>query len=97
MTDNVTNELILKHLKSIQAKLTSVDNRLGNLETDVRAIIFSPGDLGPVEPKVCPECGHVFKGNSWSGIDAHWRSRHEDIMPYERVWPLLKSGEYKSK
>ncbi len=38
MTENVTNELILKHLKSIQTKLTSVDNRLGNLETDVRAI-----------------------------------------------------------
>ncbi|WP_419901167.1 hypothetical protein [Kiloniella sp.] len=38
MTDNVTNELILEHLKSIQTKLTSVDNRLGNLETDVRAI-----------------------------------------------------------
>lgn len=38
MTDNVTNELLLEHLKSIQTKLTSMDNRLGNLETDVRAI-----------------------------------------------------------
>ena len=38
MRENVTNELLLEHLKSIQAKLTSMDNRLGNLETDVRAI-----------------------------------------------------------
>ena len=44
--------------------------------------------------KVCPECGHVFKGNGWDGIDAHWKSKHDDIMPYEDAWPLLKSGTY---
>ena len=44
--------------------------------------------------KVCPECGHIFKGNGWDGIDAHWKSKHEDIMPYEKAWRLLKSGEY---
>ena len=38
--------------------------------------------------KVCPECGHVFQGNGWDGVDAHWRSKHEDIMPYEEAWPL---------
>ncbi len=48
-----------------------------------------------VKPKkVCPECGHIFKGNGWDGIDAHWRSKHEDVMPYEEVWPLLKAGKY---
>ena len=48
----------------------------------------------PVEKKVCPECGHVFKGNGWDGIDAHWKSKHDDIMPYEEAWPLLQSGKY---
>lgn len=49
----------------------------------------------PAEKKVCPECGHVFKGNGWDGIDAHWKSKHEDVMPYEEAWPLLKGGTYK--
>ena len=44
--------------------------------------------------KVCPECGHVFQGNGWDGVDAHWRSKHEDIMPYEEAWPLLRDGKY---
>jgi hypothetical protein len=44
--------------------------------------------------KVCPECGHIFQGEGWGGIDAHWRAKHEDIMPYEKAWPLLKSGKY---
>lgn len=44
------------------------------------------------QPKVCPECGHVFQGNGWDGIDAHWRARHEDVMPYREAWPLIKEG-----
>ena len=44
--------------------------------------------------KVCPECGHVFQGNGWDGVDAHWRSKHEDAMPYEEAWPLLRDGKY---
>jgi uncharacterized protein with PIN domain len=46
------------------------------------------------DAKVCPECRHVFKGNGWDGIDAHWRSKHEDVMSYEDAWPLLRSGKY---
>ncbi len=46
--------------------------------------------------KICPECGHVFRGNGWDGIDAHWRSKHEDIMPYEKAWPLLKDDKYQA-
>ena len=42
----------------------------------------------------CPECGHQFKGNGFDGIDAHWRSKHEDVMPYKEAWPLIKSGSY---
>lgn len=48
------------------------------------------------EAKVCPECGHVFKGNGWDGIDAHWKSKHDEVMPYEDAWPLLKAGTYTS-
>ena len=46
------------------------------------------------EKKTCPECGHEFQGNGWDGIDAHWRSKHEGIMPYEEAWPLLRDGTY---
>lgn len=44
---------------------------------------------------VCPECHHVFKGSGWGGIDAHWRKNHEDVMPFEEAWPLIKAGQYK--
>ncbi len=37
-------------------------------------------------PRKCPECGHVFKGNGWDGIDAYWRSGHEGVMRYEEFW-----------
>ena len=45
--------------------------------------------------KTCPECGHVFKGNGWDGIDAHWRSKHEEAMAYEQAWPLIRTEAYK--
>ena len=45
--------------------------------------------------KKCPECGHVFQGNGWGGIDAHWKPKHEHIMPYKKARPLLLSGNYK--
>jgi hypothetical protein len=41
----------------------------------------------------CAECGDQFPGNGWDGIDAHWRAKHEKIMPYE-AWPLIKSSTY---
>lgn len=44
-------------------------------------------------PKVgrreCPACGHQFKGNGWDGIDAHWRSKHKELMSYEDFWETL--------
>jgi hypothetical protein len=39
--------------------------------------------------RICPECGHVFQGIGWSGIDGHWRAKHEDIMSYEEFWKSL--------
>jgi hypothetical protein len=43
---------------------------------------------------VCPECGYPFQGNGFDGIDAHWRAKHEHLMPYREAWPLIKSGRY---
>ena len=41
------------------------------------------------KPRICPVCKHHFKGNGWDGMDAHWRSMHEDLMPYEDFWHAL--------
>lgn len=43
---------------------------------------------------VCPECRYQFRGNGFDGIDAHWRAKHEHLMPYRQAWPLIKSGTY---
>jgi hypothetical protein len=56
----------------------------------LRNLAKSPRETG----KVCPECHHVFQGNGWDGIDAHWKARHETIMPYDEAWPLIKAGNY---
>jgi len=40
-------------------------------------------------PRICPLCDHVFQGNGWNGIDAHWRSKHEKFMPYTEFWAGL--------
>ena len=46
---------------------------------------------------VCPECGHRFRGNGFDGIDAHWRARHEHLMPCQLAWPLITSGTYRRR
>jgi hypothetical protein len=51
----------------------------------------------PNLPRLCPECPHVFRGNGWDGIDAHWRSAHEDVMPYEDFWKGLCANHGGSK
>lgn len=38
MTDNVTNQLLLEHLKAIQANLAAMDGRMNELQADVRGI-----------------------------------------------------------
>jgi hypothetical protein len=40
-------------------------------------------------PRICPSCGHVFRGSGWDGIDAHWRSKHEQTISYEKFWNSL--------
>jgi predicted DNA-binding protein len=49
---------------------------------------------GERSPRVCPECGHRFQGHGWDGIDAHWKARHESVMPYEEAWALIRAGKY---
>jgi len=44
--------------------------------------------------KLCPECGHLFNGTGWGGIDAHWKARHSEVMPYEEAWPLIRAGRW---
>lgn len=50
-----------------------------------------------VEVKVCPECGQRFMGNGWDGVDAHWRSKHENILRYKQVRLQLKPEKYTAK
>ena len=38
--------------------------------------------------RVCPVCGRVF-AEGWLGIDAHWKARHGDVMPYAEFWASL--------
>ena len=45
--------------------------------------------LPKTPPRVCPECGRVFSGTTWAGIDGHWKSRHNGVMPYEQFWESL--------
>lgn len=42
--------------------------------------------------RLCPECGHSFRGNGWDGIHAHWRAHHEAVMSYEDFWSSLCDG-----
>ena len=37
----------------------------------------------------CPECGYIFRGSGWDGIDAHWKAKHESVLPYEEFWASL--------
>ncbi len=46
-------------------------------------------------PRQCPECRHVFRGNGWDGIDAHWRAKHESTATYEEFWSSLCDGHLK--
>jgi hypothetical protein len=61
---------------------------------------FDPSAVssGPTkQPCECPECGHRFQGQGWDGIDAHWKAKHEAIMPYAEAWPLIRVGKYRKK
>jgi hypothetical protein len=72
----------------------------GETATDVVFFIAQkspPTERTKTAQKECPECDHVFKGNGFDGIDAHWRAKHKDIMPYEKAWALIKAGDYERR
>jgi hypothetical protein len=62
---------------------------------ELRRLPAAMSDRTGPDRKVCPECGHEFKGAGFDGIDAHWRAKHEAIMPYRKAWPLVKAGVYR--
>ena len=37
----------------------------------------------------CPECAQVFQGRGWSGVEAHWKANHGDVMSYADFWRSL--------
>ena len=67
----------------------------------------SKRDLGPIrdqvrqmearenQERICPECGYQFRGRGFVGIDAHWKAKHESLMPYSQAWPLIQAGKYR--
>lgn len=57
-----------------------------------RPKIATPASDVSAPGKRCPECGHLFRGKGWGGMDAHWRAHHEPIMPYEDAWQIIKAG-----
>jgi hypothetical protein len=73
---------------------------LGNLD-DVKpgpnaSVDYNPKRTAPKgDIMTCPECGRPFQGKGWGGIDAHWKAKHEHLLPYEEAWPLIVAGEYK--
>jgi hypothetical protein len=71
------------------AREVETDDREEAFDAIVKKIARSSPDR-----KVCPECGHEFRGSGWDGIDAHWKSKHDHIMPYSKAWPLIQSGKY---
>ena len=89
-----------------EAKLTQIANSVGvsadRLVRDaaLRLVDADGSEADSIQgvriQKVCPECGHRFRGNGWDGIDAHWRSQHDSVLPYEVAWPLIQSGRYDS-
>lgn len=89
MNTDSNEKIQFQKFKEAACQLETDDDE-ARFEERLKKMVRTPQD----EKKVCPECGHVFKGNGWDGIDAHWRSKHEDVMPYEEAWPLLRDGRY---
>ncbi len=90
---------MLGHDQRLRAAIEKAVGGLLNLKHIVEqhtgeSIMFTAMSTNQNNKKVCPECGHVFQGNGWDGIDAHWKSKHENIMPYSEAWPLIKAGKY---
>ena len=98
----LTEELIFRKTSRAKRLTDAINRHLANRTIDSGSMRESATDSSANEPclccrrgqpgncrKICPECGHVFQGKGWDGIDAHWRAKHEDVMPYEAFWESL--------
>lgn len=83
------------HDQKLRAAIEQAAGGLLELQRIVADYLGRPVIPARKDHKACPECGHVFQGNGWDGIDAHWRAKHEHIMPYAQAWPLIKAGSYR--
>ncbi len=98
--NQITTRLFLKQILADDGKdglRLALKALMGNIEYRAEPFrkIYAEFSVALGDKKICPECNHIFQGNGWDGIDAHWRSKHENIMPYNEAWPLIQSGEYK--
>ena len=96
MIDEIKAELekVLRNARQIldMQGTASAEGRLARrIEASVEKL------LGREKRKICPECGYLFRGSGWDGIDSHWRARHRNIMAYVQAWPLIKSGVYRRR
>jgi hypothetical protein len=65
---------------------------MNRAEAPTVAPLSAPKKAGSRITRACPECGYTFRGRTWGGIDAHWKAFHNNIMPYNDAWPIIKAG-----
>lgn len=80
---------------AISPKNRTIEDAIIPAAPQAAVIQTTTNDQNSKVANLCPECGHQFKGHGFDGIDAHWRARHEAVMPYKQAWPLIKSGNYR--
>jgi hypothetical protein len=55
-------------------------------------------DKDITNPRICPICGHVFQGNGWDGIDAHYKAKHEkDTGEHYKEWWARMCDDHRAK
>ena len=78
-TDDITKSA-LEYAKSMGIEIRDKENQ--------KCLCCKRG-IPKKRPRRCPVCGHVFQGKGWSGIDAHWLAKDENIMSYKKFWKSL--------
>ncbi len=92
--EELNGKVVYKVCSSI--KLSSYYKRTKNTIMCANKAEISDAVWNALHNKVCPECGHIFAGKGWDGIDTHWSANHEGIMSYENAWKFLKDDKYVS-
>lgn len=60
-------------------------------KTNVNICLCCINKISKLKPRCCPICHREFKGKGWEGMDAHWKTKHEDIASYKLFWDTLCS------